>query len=107
MATHKYAAVINAWAYGKEIQCKSKSGKTWIDYDGISRKGETPAFASTDIDWRIKPKIVKREGWVNVYPVSTPDFFGVYVLNSTKEEADSRTGKNRIACIRIEWEEEV
>lgn len=40
---------------------------------------------------------VKREGWVNVYPDA---------VFSSKENADHYASlKNRLACVRIEWEE--
>jgi len=49
----------------------------------------------------------KREGWVNIYPCKTAD--GVAAGTSSamvsKEVADGIAGQDRIACVRIEWEE--
>ena len=50
-----------------------------------------------------KPKTIKREGWVNVYAGNT---CGMSIHANTKE-ADFWAREHRVACIRIEWEEEV
>lgn len=47
---------------------------------------------------------VKREGWVNVYPVSA-DGCRLINFHKTKSDADRRADRSRLACIRIEWEE--
>jgi DNA topoisomerase IA len=65
-----------------------------------------PAW-DTGINFRIKPKRVKKEGWVNVYP----DKYAWHITAKTefhfnKEHADRMATKDRVACIRIEWEEE-
>lgn len=98
---HKHRDAIIAWANGEEIQFKL--GEAWADY--VVQCG-TPQFANSD--WRVKPKVVKKEGWVNVY--SEVDSYllsgisrGIY---SSKELADQEADSNRIACVRIEWEEE-
>ena len=46
-----------------------------------------------------KPK-VKKEGWVNVYPDDD-----VFMYPSLEESEDAK-GSKRVACIKIEWEEE-
>ena len=88
---HKHRDVIISWANGEEIEFLNPSGKwqkidepNWIEYH----------------QYRIKPKRVKKEGWVNVYPPYTG------ILYSNKEVADRDAIGGRVACIRIEWEEE-
>lgn len=71
-------------------------------------------YAVTDGEWVVecraatwqKPK-TKREGWVNVYPN-----LGCVNIHKTKNEADAcatfgdgNIYPNRVACIRVEWEE--
>lgn len=102
MATHKYAAVIIAWAYGKEIQFKSKSAKTWLDYDGRYQRGATPSFSDTETEWRIKPKIVKREGWVARYRDGSTGS-SIY---PTRDKSQ-KVYEHAVDHHRIEWEEEV
>ena len=91
---HKHADVIHAWAEGEEIE---------IFYNGQWIDAKTPNFC-TMYEYRIKPKIVKREGWVNVYK-------GGIITNAfkTKDEAivDGSEDSDLVDCIRIEWEEEV
>ena len=48
---------------------------------------------------------VKREGWVNVYPIASGRRRTDILVFETREEADTGTTTDRIACIRIEWEE--
>jgi hypothetical protein len=95
---HKHYDVIVAWAAGEEIQYFW--GFQWRDWEETS----CPGFAGT-AEWRIKPKRVKKEGWVNVYKGGhRPDYFETY------EEAIAYSPFNkqgvRVATIRIEWEEE-
>lgn len=58
----------------------------------------------TNLTWT--PPKVKREGWVNIYP---KDWGGIAsvgsLVNETREDADVQADDNRIACVRIEWEE--
>ena len=89
MARHKHCEVIKAWAEGAEIQVKGSDG--WED--------TTPLWHSHN-EYRIKPRTVKREGWVNVYGLPAP----AYIWDS-EEQANLVAGSNRITCIRIEWEE--
>lgn len=57
------------------------------------------------------PPIVKREGWVNVYRATpgSPRAADVSNAYETKEIADVHVNRaaERIACVRIEWEEPV
>lgn len=45
----------------------------------------------------------KKEGWVNVY--SGRSMETKYFLAETKKEADSIAASDRVACVKIEWEE--
>lgn len=53
--------------------------------------------ATSDHDLFMAPKT--REGWISIYPD------GDVYLDNDKATADSRTTPERIACVRIEWEE--
>lgn len=67
-------------------------------------KGLTYDFKFTT--WE-KPK-VKREGWVNIYPrisSGSNQSRSVQSIYGTKCEADNNALGDRIACVRIEWEE--
>jgi hypothetical protein len=97
---HKHRDVIIAWVNGEQIESRLNNECEWGN-------NHNPSW-NTDIEYRIKPKIVKLEGWVNVYksgpsstwPASTSQ------AHRTKEDADKYADSNRVACIRIEWEEE-
>ncbi len=93
---HKHYDVIVAWASGEEIQFLWDG--EWEDYTE-----SCPSFLAAQ-GWRVKPKRVKKEGWVNVYGYK----YGFNVWRS-KKEADESSDKNSmkpVACVRIEWEEE-
>lgn len=92
---HKHADVIHAWAEGEEIE---------IFYNGQWIDAKTPNFCAM-YEYRIKPKVVKREGWVNIYPSKRYTAYVGYVFE-TQEAADRNEDDGRAACIRIEWEEE-
>jgi len=96
MARHKHADVIHAWAEGEEIETKTNGN--WI-------LCHLPSWYD-DNEYRIKPKIVKREGWVNVYKAGPIWAAALSHAFYTKKEADQDTVCDRVACIRIEWEEE-
>ena len=90
---HKHADAIIAWANGEEIEYELAPGN-WIPV-------VCPSW-NLSINFRIKPKRVKKEGWVNVYQ----DSGGRYVtILPSKFEADNWATQDRVACIRIEWEE--
>lgn len=95
---HKHADVIIAWANGEEVE---------IFYNGQWIDAKTPNFCAM-YEYRIKPKIVKREGWVNVYKTGPSSTWAAATsqVHHTEEDADKYTDSNRVACIRIEWEEE-
>lgn len=88
---HKHADLIIAWANGGEIEVKDMYGN-WI-------QSLQPSW-SGNMEYRIKPKRIKKEGWVNVY---NNEHVCMY---PTKENADVCARPDRLACIRIEWEEE-
>lgn len=93
---HKHRDAITAWANGEECEFFSPISEKWEPLNPNS----VPAFYE-DYQYRIKPKRVKKEGWVNVY--KDDDYA---ILHDTKESADRNEGIGRVACVRIEWEEE-
>lgn len=97
MARHKHADVIHAWAEGEKIQYRLDDDDVWHDV-------KDPAWSERN-QYRVKPKTVKREGWVNIYPSNAYTAYIGYAFK-TQEEADSNENDGRAACIRIEWEEE-
>lgn len=92
---HKHADVIIAWANGKDIEF-SYQGSKWLDYS------EECGMFNDNIDYRIKPKIVKREGWVARYNAS----FTSDILSKTEDQCRSDY-PSASDYHRIEWEEEV
>ena len=74
----------------------------WNDYT----EATIPRFIESQ-EWRIKPKTVKKEGWVNVYKASGCWQVGMTSdVYATKEQAEAARISAAVACIRIEWEEE-
>ena len=98
---HKHRDVIVAWANGEEIEYR-RNPEEWSD-------AKDPTWL-TGFEYRIKPKTVKKEGWVNIY---TGFSGGLIVAHTggpvyrTEKTADLSDYGNRVACVRIEWEEEV
>ena len=93
---HKHRDVIIAWANGEEIE-------SFVTKLGMWQPCEHPVWTE-NCEYRIKPKRVKKEGWVNVYPGN----FLCYFYNKKHADASNEIEKHkRVACIRIEWEEEV
>jgi hypothetical protein len=93
---HKHADVIIAWANGEEIEYRLGPGDYW--------KSIIDPSWSLASEYRIKPKRVKKEGWVNVYPDKYEDY--LFTFYFTKDHADSKAREARVACVRVEWEEE-
>lgn len=92
---HKHYDVIVAWAAGEEVEY-------WNDSFGEWREDARPPWHQY-VKYRIKPKTVKKEGWVNVYG----DGILGWRAYPTEKEADANTEVlGRIACVHIEWEEE-
>ena len=102
MARHKHSDIIHAWADGAEIQVKNLNGE-WMN---------TPDPCWTDsVEYRIKPKIVKREGWVNIYRAHNPEMPderpGSYCyLHAAEEAAKTKARDDLVATVKVEWEEE-
>ena len=59
-------------------------------------------LSETDHDLFMAPKIVKKSGWVNIYPNNRT---GIDVF-LTKISADRFAEDTRVACVCIGWEEE-
>ena len=99
MARHKHADVIHAFAEGAEIQIQAPCGGEWRD-DPI------PLFLP-EINHRIKPRIVRKEGWVNIYRLPGGEFPStVCCVHPTEEVAKTFAGIGTVARVRVEWEEE-
>ena len=93
---HKHADVIIAWANGEEIEVMFTPSEGWVD---TSKPKWHEQF-----EYRIKPKRVKKEGWVNVYPDKYENYEVRY--HRTQYAADRHATPGRITCIRIEWQED-
>lgn len=97
MTRHKHADMIHAWAEGAEIQVRRDSGGVWADE-------RNPSFLDFN-EYRIKPRTVKREGWVAMY--TQADGFSYVQRNICDSEDDvKQICPNAKAIIKIEWEEE-
>ena len=99
MARHKHADVIHAWADGAVIQ--QFCGDGWYD------DSDTPNWFE-DAEYRIKPRTVKREGWVNIYRAPGVEFPStVCCVHPSEEAAKAFAGSGTVASrIKVEWEEE-
>lgn len=53
-------------------------------------------------DLFMAPKIVKKEGWINIYK----DSYSANRIYPSKEEADFFQDQERVSCIKIKWEEQ-
>jgi len=61
-------------------------------------------YLTENITWT--PQMMKREGWVNIYPPTDSSVAGnTSHAYRKKEAADCNARESRIACVRIEWEE--
>jgi len=89
---HKHRDVIVAWANGEEVEyCEDGIWHLWNS--GI------PPYIEC-FEFRIKPKRVKKEGWVAVYGGN----FTSERVHQTKSECVANC-PSAIAYVRIEWEE--
>lgn len=95
MKPHKHCELIHAYADGAEIE--------HLCIDGSWRDVKYPQFLP-DGKYRIKPKTVKREGWINLYKVNYGVKPGIDVFDT---EADARhmALSATIATVKVEWEE--
>ena len=97
MKPHKHCELIKAWADGAEIQRRKYASNEWVDTDPDWRVGT---------EYRIKPRTVKRVGWVNIYraPGGT-DTRNAYGVHPTEEIANTFAGDGCVATLRVAWEE--
>ena len=94
---HKHADVIHAWAEGAGIQIKDEDG-SWKDIN-----------PNWNLEWqyRIKPRIVKRGGWVNIFRSPIGMSIVAAPIFELKEDAEDSKPTGWITTTRIEWEEEI
>ena len=98
---HKHADVIIAWANGEEIEFRHSVSNEWEPVSPPTR------LWKEEYEYRVKPKIVKKEGWVNVYSALS-GYPMAQVFDTEKEAMNAEDPlKLRKATVRIEWEEEV
>lgn len=101
MAKHKHCELIHAYAEGAEIQYRNEGG-AWFDL-------QDPSFDLPG-EYRIKPRTVKRDGWVNINRATFDDelmpdrYVGAPIFRSKQDAEFSRT-TGYVTTIRIEWEE--
>lgn len=95
---HKHRDIIIAYAEGADVQYKFQGA--WEDW-------KTPCFKD-DLEYRIKPKIVKKEGWVNIHIASVGPVIlsGIFSTEKDAKKYAGLTTVNKIITVRIEWEEE-
>ena len=97
MKPHKHAALIHAWADGAEIQ--KFCGDGWYD------DSDTPEWYE-DVKYRIKPRTVKREGWVNLCRYEGERIHARSVIYDNFAGATKHKDHvGHIATVKIEWEE--
>lgn len=85
----------------------------WISASGFIVFAGLPRLLDEDGDmsrvnscrWK---RMIKKNGWVNIYPTRA----GLHLactshVHPNEKEANENAGDERIACVRIEWEEEV
>lgn len=99
MKPHKHCELIKAWADGAEIQRRKYASNEWVDTDPDWRVGT---------EYRIKPRTVTKEGWVNVYRHSHDEEIpALCCLHPTEDEAKKNARDDVIATVKVEWTEEV
>ena len=95
---HPHRDMIKAWADGEDIEYKVPGDTTW-------RTSETPCF-EPDYQYRIKSKIVKREGWVNIYRAHGCEIPSAATVHATEGLAKTyAVSDGLVATVRVEWEE--
>ena len=98
MARHKHAEIIHAWADGAEIQ--------YLRLDGVWEDISFPPFSESN-EYRIKPKIVRRGGWVNIYRTYTPETPEMLCcIHPTEKVAKTFASDGLVATVKVEWSEE-
>jgi hypothetical protein len=97
---HRHYDVIVAWAAGEEVEYWSDSSEKWYPCVG-------DVIFRDHFQYRIKPKLVKKEGWMNVYDTDSSNVVAwVSHVYPTERDAMHCAYPGRKACIRITWEEE-
>ena len=101
MTPHKHCEVIKALAEGQEIQTRLDASVPWTDV-----VSDSPSF-SPAFEYRIKPKTVKREGWVNIYRSHRPDMpETVCCVHPSEKIARGFASDGCLATVKIEWSED-
>lgn len=100
MARHKHADAIHLWAEGVELQWREHSCLAWIDEAELN-----PNF-NCGGEFRAKPRIVKREGWVNIYRAYGCENPSAATVHATEEAAKTFASIGLVATLKVEWEEE-
>lgn len=54
----------------------------------------------------LKPTMVKKEGWINIYQSGHKGFTSAGELHETEQEAARAAKNSLLKCVRVEWEEE-
>ena len=98
MTRHKHADVIHAFAEGAEVQFRRSAGERWVDE-------RNPSFYASN-EYRIKPRTVKHEGWVNIYRLPGGEFPSTACIHPSEEAAKAFASSGTVARVRVEWEEE-
>ena len=100
MARHVHADLIHAWADGAEIQAKVNS-EEWIGT-------QNPTWHPTT-EYRIKPRTVKREGWINIWSINQARTYGVIGVGGNVFDSEELAKENMSggATVKIEWEETI
>ena len=98
MTRHKHADVIHAWADGADIQ--------YLMLDGVWDDISFPPLNESN-EYRIKPRIVKHEGWVNIYRVHGCEIPSAATVHATEGLAKTyAVSDGLVATVKVEWEEE-
>ena len=99
MTRHKHADLIHAWAEGAEIQ---------TFYNGKWEYEPNPCFYP-DKEYRIKPRTVKREGWINIWSINQARTYGVIGVGGNVFDSEELAKENMSggATVKIEWEETI
>lgn len=84
----------NALRYHRVIGWIGSQSRSWNEDGSYDIGGMNSQF-----DLFMAHKIVRREGWINVYPTSKNE----YIYHS-QELANTSAGSSRIACVHIEYE---
>lgn len=94
------------WIAGRPVYPGDKlfhEGEVVFIHDHVGNVGWVTCSDGTRRDTKKmtwdRPK-VKKEGWVNIYPGRTASS-----VHLSKEAADMAGCDNRIACVRVDWEE--